>query len=167
MAPVRNQRGDGRRSVNTSDEAGALFFGWRAGYVTAEEIVGWADQLILSTSVVPDEVTRISLSNGRAPELEANLRILAGSFQPKPNVACVLRSMNEVLAVRPERAQRIASGLVHLFAGEEVSPKELVAEAQHVDYSFELAEDGVSGTLETAREELSEYLRRWSAALES
>ena len=150
---------------NISDEAAAQFFGLRSGYLTAEDVVGWADQLILRSRVVPDEVTQISLSNGEAGALEENLRILSGSFQPKPDVASVLRSMNEILAARPERAQRIASGLVHLFAGEEVAPRELVTEARHIDYSFELAEE-ISGTRETARAELSDYLRRWSTTHE-
>jgi hypothetical protein len=151
--------------ANTSDEAAALFFGLTAGYLTAEDVVGWADQIILSSRVVPDEVTKISLSGGRAFEMEAALRALAGSFRPKPQVAHVLCSMKEILAVRPERAQRIASGLVHLFAGEKELPQQLVAEALHIDYSFELAEDGIQGTIETARAELAEYLRHWSAIL--
>jgi hypothetical protein len=150
--------------LNLENEAKAQLFGLERGYVMPADVVTWADDVILALPAVPDELTQISLSHGESSILHERLHVLAGTFTPQPETNSTLKSMQEIFTKHPERAERIASALVHLFAGEsESSP--VASEAYHVDYSFELASSGAHGTYESAWLELRHYLERWTSLL--
>lgn len=146
---------------NLKSDASALLFGLDRGYLRAEEVVEWADNLILKSRTVPTEISNISLSRGVMSAIQKHLHVLVETFGSQPDPQATLKCMQQVLALHPERAERLASALIHLFAGEE-STSPAAAEAHHVDYSFELAASGVQGSYDSASSELRSYLQRWA-----
>jgi len=141
-------------------EAAAQLFGLEHGYLTLDDVVAWADSLILKLPSVSSEIIEISTSPRDVDELERRLRACIGSFESKPDRSSVLKSMKETLAAHPDRVDAIAGALVPLFAGEEADGA--ASDAYHVDYSFELAADHVQGDRDTATAELRVFLEKWA-----
>jgi hypothetical protein len=124
--------------------ASAQLFGLSHGYLTIDDVIAWADRLVLELPTVPPEIIEIATSPKEIGELERRLHAFIESFECRPHRQSVLSSMNDTLVTHPERAGALAGALVHLFADEEVDGA--TAEAHHVDYAFELADDHIQGT---------------------
>ena len=140
-------------------EATAQLFGLSRGYLTVKGVIAWADRVILQSDSPAREVVDVSTVPNDRDELQRRLRIVAGTFNERPDRSAVLKSMRETLAEYPDRAGEIAAALLHLFSDRE---DEASAQARHVEYAFELADDHVRGDRASATAELREFLARWN-----
>jgi hypothetical protein len=78
-------------------EATAQPFGLAHGYLTVDDVIAWADDLILRLPTVPPEIIEIATSPNRVDELERRLHACVGSFEKKPDRSWVLKSMSNTL----------------------------------------------------------------------
>jgi hypothetical protein len=147
--------------ISLSDEAAAQLFGLSCGYLLPSDVISWADRTILESRTVPAEITDIAIGPAVTIAIEPKLRALAGTFNPSPSVGSVIKSMRSVLELHPGRAAAVASGILHLSVANDKPFGAATDDARHVEYAFELVDDGVYGSYEDAVAELHAFLARW------
>jgi len=146
-------------------EAETLRCGLLAGCATVDEAVAWADGII-AQEVMPDiAVIDVSLASRRTPvEVAALLEAVAGEADGITVRRRLMSRMLHALNQDPGRGDEIARWLYSLAARGELPEAEFGTEAYALEDTFDLARQGIHGTVEGAVAELRTYLERRSAA---
>lgn len=146
------------------NQAEALRICLNAGFVTPEEVVAWADNVIQLGEVPSLELIELSLGLGRP--LDSTLDTLAAM----PGVACkaevaraVLCKMAQVFERNPATGPGIARVLYQMYLDGTVTSVEAAAQMSRLDDAFDLAEAGHWGTTDEVTAELGEFLSEWTS----
>lgn len=152
--------------MDLKSEATALRAGLIAGCVGIEDAVAWADRLILNGQAIHvPQALDLSLLR---PNSEADAISLLGEVQgeadPRRVGVEVCGWLLQRLLDGTASTQQAARTLYLLMQEDCMPDPEFESMAYYFDDGVDLAELGISGTVESVRTEMIEYLRAIAAA---
>ena len=143
-------------------EAEALRIALISGFMTAADVVRWADAVIAEVDGFPDEITDVSLARDPKALISALARV-PGTLQPQVTAARLFAWMRSALEAAPAKA-RVVVGTLREMALAGLAPM-YAAEVRMASFEdrLELAERGSHGTAQGVFDDLRGYLRENSA----
>jgi hypothetical protein len=131
-----------------------------AGLADVQEIVEWADSVLAETEY-DDDLANVCLVQNTSPE---NMLSLLNRLIDEKEEWFVARKimirMYEILLRNPERSRSFVRFLDQFWVRHNYSVPEDMGFIAGIDDEFSLAEQGICGTVELAREFLINNLRR-------
>ena len=134
-----------------------------AGFVSADEIVAWADEVIMASDSPGREIIEVSLGGSKSTaELVQALAAIPGASWKNSIARAILRQMAAVVYRDYETARRIASMLYQMEIDGIVPNEHARAQMSRLDDAFALAESGAWARPEDVLNELVEFLSEWA-----
>lgn len=125
------------------------------GAVAADEVIVWADSLIVQIDSPPDSLLELSTTSpSRTADILSCLRQLSAGAEFWAAFRSALPRLRDYVASHPDRAEGIANQLYLIACGFAVTdvPDDLHF-VYHFDDAFSLAREGVYGDTETVYQE--------------
>lgn len=137
----------------------------RLGLISVADVVSWADNIILESDIPDNEIIDLALSR-RLPlaDVIAQLAKMAGGCDRNRAMRTVLGQMYHVL----QKDRSLARGFSRTLFQEAVENSGYINYSEDIlfiygnDDCFDLAEQGIYGTIDTVTDEFIEYLRTFS-----
>jgi hypothetical protein len=137
------------QSIAKDAQRMSLLFQW--GVATADEIISWADSLIVHMDSPLDSLLELSTTSpAKTGDILSCLHRLSGGADFWAAFRCALHRVRDYVASHPERAEAIANHLFLAACGFSVSdvPDDLHF-AYRFDDAFSLAREGTCGEPQT------------------
>jgi hypothetical protein len=148
---------------DVKEQAEALRVGLLAGYVGPNEVVTWADNLIVATDVPEPEIIAVSLVGScSANDVARALAAIPGVGCREKVAELVLRQMAKAIQRDPKAARSIARMLFQMYQDGIIPSEQAGLQMSRLDDAFDLAESGTWGTPEEVLAELVEFLAAWA-----
>lgn len=149
-----------------SNDAIELKLGLEAGVIEAREVVAWADRVI-EEHEYDDDVANLSLAAGASrKEMMSLLAPLIDRGQEWQAMRRTLRRMHQALLEEPSRAHEFARYLESFWIRQGYDGPADMTFMAGIEDEFQLAEQGVYGTVNDATKSLVDALARFQEKTE-
>jgi hypothetical protein len=137
-----------------SQQAQQLKLGLEAGVVERDEIISWADRIVMDYDY-DDDVANVALAvNAPLKQLISLLGQVIDQSDEFVAIRCIMGRMYEILKEHPERAHEFTCFLEQFWIQQEYDVPEDMSFIAGIEDEFQLAEQGVYGTVEDATRSL-------------
>ena len=144
-----------------SQQAHVLKLGLEAGIVEHEEVIDWADGILLNYDY-DDDVANIALAANASPkELMSLLGKVIDDSDVLVAIRCTMGSMYEILQAHPEKAHDFARFLENFWIQRGYEVPQDMSFMAGIEDVFQLAEQGIYGTVADARRSLVDSLAKY------
>lgn len=148
---------------DVKQQAEALRAGLLAGYVGPDDVIAWADGLLVSGDVPEPELIEVSLAVGKPiDELARALSAVRGKVCRPRLARVILGQMAAAVRRDPATGRGVARQLFQMWLDDLVPSPAARAQMGRLDDAFDLAESGAWGALEEVQAELVEFLSEWA-----
>ena len=149
-----------------SQQAHQLKLGLEAGVVEREEIISWADRILMDYDY-DDDVANVALAvNAPLKQLASLLGQVIDQSDELVAIRCIMGRMYEILREHPERAHEFSRFLEHFWIQQGYDVPEDISFIAGIEDEFQLAEQGVYGTVEEATRSLLNNLAQYKSSTE-
>ncbi|HSW53442.1 MAG TPA: hypothetical protein VLH59_00010 [Ignavibacteriaceae bacterium] len=131
-----------------------------AGFIKVEDVISWADSIIVKEREPDFEIIEISLSSSK-PKVEVTslLHKVKGDYNSVDVIRKSMVEIHKVLVKEPIRGYEIAKWLIQLAESGELPEDEFNSEPYGILDSFDLARNKIYGTEQEASSRLIIYLQ--------
>jgi len=137
-----------------------------AGLVEPVEIIAWADDTLMANKKYDDDLANISIASDIRPK---NLMILLGRLVDQADEYAAMRRtmarMHDALLSDPYRAHEFTRFLESFWIKHGYNVPSDMSFIVGIEDDFQLAEQGIYGTVEEATQSLINYLSNFKKAL--
>jgi hypothetical protein len=138
---------DGKLCI--AHEALRVSFLFQYGVLTADEVIGWADSMIIQLDSLPDSLLELSMiSTEKTADIVSCLRRLRSEGDYWAALRAGFPQIRQFIISHPDQAERIAN---QLFRTACFSPQPIPKDLNFMfsyDDKFSLARDGIFGDLQ-------------------
>jgi hypothetical protein len=143
-----------------SDKALEMKLSLEAGLIDVKDVIAWADTVFAKVEY-DDDLANVCMASKSSPkQMLSLLNSLIDDHEEWPAARRVMIRMYEVLLQNPRRSREFTSFLEQFWNRHNYSVPEDIGFIAGIDDEFSLAEQGVYGTVELAKESLLANLRK-------
>jgi hypothetical protein len=143
-------------------EAAYLREGLWLSALTIEDVIAWADAVILETEIPDDRVLDLALSHDAHPlDVISILESMSSSVKALDVLPCLLSRAHQKLEESPGYAKILVEGLWDLYVRSDYSAPDELKEISWFYDALSLAEQGTYGSVPEVHEQLRTFTARF------